>query len=166
MTGTLDAFAVWLRATDVSQAITAVPWLWPACEIAHFVGLSVLVGVVGFFDLRLLGFVRGVPLGAAWSLMPWGKAGFGLAAVTGVTFFVGAPEQYVSNVAFYAKLAFLAVAGLNALCFERLYGAVVKASPSPDHAPFAYRAIAIISIVSWFLVIYWGRMLPFVGNAF
>ena len=57
MTTTLDAFAVWLRATDVSQAITASPWLWPACEIAHFVGLSVLVGVVGFFDLRLLGFV-------------------------------------------------------------------------------------------------------------
>ena len=57
MTTTLDAFAVWLRATDVSQAITASPWLWPVCEIAHFVGLSVLVGVVGFFDLRLLGFV-------------------------------------------------------------------------------------------------------------
>ena len=166
MTGTLDAFAVWLRATDVSQAITAVPWLWPACEIAHFIGLSVLVGVVGFFDLRLLGFVRGVSLDAAWSLMPWGKAGFGLAAITGVTFFVGAPEQYVSNVAFYAKLAFLAVAGVNALCFERLYGAVVKAGSSPDRAPLAYRAIAIVSIVSWFLVIYWGRMLPFVGNAF
>jgi hypothetical protein len=37
MTGTLDAFAVWLRATDVSQAITGVQWLWPACKIAHFV---------------------------------------------------------------------------------------------------------------------------------
>ena len=166
MTTTLDAFAVWLRATDVSQAITAVPWLWPACEIAHFVGLSVLIGVVGFFDLRLLGFVRGVPIKAAWSLMPWGKAGFGLAAITGVIFFVGAPEQYVNNVAFYAKLAFLIIAGLNALWFERLYGAIVKASPSLDHTPLAYRAIAIVSIVSWFLVIYWGRMLPFVGNAF
>jgi len=166
MTTTLDAFAVWLRATDVSQAITAVPWLWPACEIAHFVGLSVLVGVVGFFDLRLLGFVRGVPIGAAWSLMPWGKAGFGLAAITGVIFFVGAPEQYVNNVAFYAKLAFLIIAGLNALWFETLYGAIVKASPSLDHTPLTYRAIAIVSIVSWFLVIYWGRMLPFVGNAF
>jgi uncharacterized membrane protein len=166
MTTTLDAFAMWLRATDVSQAITASPWLWPVCEIAHFVGLSVLVGVVGFFDLRLLGFVRGVPINAAWALMPWGKAGFGLSAITGVIFFVGAPEQYVNNVAFYAKLAFLVIAGLNALCFERLYGAIVKASPSLDHTPLTYRAIAIISIASWFLVIYWGRMLPFVGNAF
>ena len=166
MTTTLDAFAVWLRATDVSQAITDSPWLWPACEIAHFVALSILVGVVGFFDLRLLGFFRRVPIGAAWSLMPLGKAGFGLAALTGVTFFVGAPDQYVHNVAFYAKLAFLLVAGINALGFETLYAAVVKGNHSLDSTPVAYRAIAIISIVSWFLVIYWGRMLPFVGNAF
>ena len=47
-----------------------------------------------------------------------------------------------------------------------LYGAIVKASPSLDSTPLTYRAIAIISIVCWFLVIYWGRMLPFVGNAF
>jgi len=107
-----------------------------------------------------------VPMSAAWSLMPWGKAGFGLSALTGVTFFVGAPEQYVNNVAFYAKLAFLVIAGVNALCFERLYGAIVKVSPSTGATPLAYRAIAIISIVSWFFVIYWGRMLPFVGNAF
>ena len=72
----------------------------------------------------------------------------------------------MNNVAFYAKLAFLIIAGLNALCFETLYGAIVKASASLDRTPLAYRAIAVISIVSWFLVIYWGRMLPFVGNAF
>jgi hypothetical protein len=136
MTAILDACTEWLRTTEVSEAIRSVQWLWPACEIAHFVGLSVLVGVIGFFDLRLLGVVRGVPISAAWSLMPWGKAGFGL------------------------------VAGLNALCFERLYGAIVKGSGSIDATPPAYRVIAIVSIVSWLLVIYWGRMLPFVGNAF
>jgi hypothetical protein len=33
-------------------------------------------------------------------------------------------------------------------------------------APRALKTIAVVSIVSWFFVIYWGRMLPFVGNAF
>jgi len=162
----LDAFATWLRATQVSVAIRDVPWLWPACEIAHFVGLSLLVGVVGFFDLRLLGAFRRVPLHAAWSLVPWGKLGFAIAAVTGVTFFVGAPDQYVNNVAFYAKLAFLLIAGVNAAAFEIFYSATVKTSAGTDATPTAYRAIAIVSIVSWFFVIYWGRMLPFIGNAF
>lgn len=166
MTPTLDAFATWLRATDVSEAIRAQPWLWPACEIAHFVGLSLLVGVVGFFDLRLLGLFRRVPLNGAWSLMPWGKLGFAIAAMTGVTFFIGAPEQYINNVAFYAKLAFLLIAGLNAVAFEFFYSAAVKASADVGETPRAYRAIAAVSIASWFFVIYWGRMLPFVGNAF
>jgi hypothetical protein len=163
---TLETFAVWLRATDISQAIRAVPWLWPVCEITHFVGLCLLVGVVGFFDLCLLGFFRRVPLSAAWSLVPWGKFGFALAAITGVTFFIGAPDQYVNNVAFYGKVLFLLIAGANAMLFEWAYGARVSADEMTGVAPGALKTIAVVSIVSWFFVIYWGRMLPFVGNAF
>ena len=166
MTETLDALTAWLRATAVSDTIRTVPWLWPWCEITHFVGLSMLVGIVGFFDLRLLGLFRRVPLSAAWSLMPWGKLGFALSAATGVIFFVGAPDQYVHNVAFYGKLAFLLIAGLNAVAFEVFYGAAVKAGVGADATPPAFRVIAIVSMVSWFFVIYWGRMLPFIGDAF
>lgn len=166
MPHTLETFAVWLRATDISAGIRAIPWLWPVCEIIHFVGLCLLVGVVGFFDLRLLGVFRRVPLSAAWSLVPWGKFGFALAAITGVTFFIGAPDQYVNNVAFYGKVVFLLIAGANALLFEWAYGARVSADEMTGVAPGALKTIAVVSIVSWFFVIYWGRMLPFVGNAF
>jgi hypothetical protein len=162
---TLDGFAFWLRSTPISEAIRVLPWLWPLCEILHFVGLCLLVGVVGFFDLRLLGLFRQVPIGAAWSLVPWGKAGFGLAALTGITFFIGAPDQYVNNVAFYLKVVFLIIAGANAVFFERAYGAKVTRNDIAV-APRALKTIAVVSIVSWFFVIYWGRMLPFVGNAF
>jgi hypothetical protein len=162
----LNSFAVWLRSTSLSEAIRILPWLWPVCEIAHFVGLSLLVGVVGFFDLRLLGLFARVPLNAAWSLMPWGKAGFGLAAITGITFFIGAPDQYVTNVAFYGKLAFLAIAGLNAVSFERIFGQAVAASDARGATSLTFKVIGAVSIACWFLVIYWGRMLPFVGNAF
>ena len=65
-----------------------------------------------------------------------------------------------------SKLAFLLIAGVNAAAFEMFYGATVKTSVATDATPPAYRAIAIVSIVAWFFVIYWGRMLPFVGNAF
>jgi hypothetical protein len=166
MTSTLDAFAAWLRATDMSDAIRVLPWLWPLCETLHFIGLSLLVGIVGFFDLRLLGLFRRVPLGAAWSLMPWGKAGFALSALTGAIFFIGAPDQYVNNIAFYGKVFFLLIAGANALSFERLYGVTVASSDAVGPTPGVFKAIAVVSIVSWFFVIYWGRMLPFVGNAF
>ena len=166
MAPTLDAFAVWLKSTPISEAIRVLPWLWPFCEILHFAGLCVLVGVVGFFDLRLLGLFRRVPLSAAWSLIPWGKFGFALAAITGVVFFIGAPDQYVNNVAFYGKLIFLFVAGANALLFEWTVSEKVLANDLSGVAPRALKTMAVVSIVSWFFVIYWGRMLPFVGNAF
>ena len=166
MAPTLDSFALWLRATPISEAIRVLPWLWPVCEILHFTGLCLLVGVVGFFDLRLLGLFRRVSLAAAWSLVPWGKFGFALAALTGVVFFVGAPDQYVNNVAFYGKVIFLFVAGANALFFEWAFKERVTADDLDGVAPGALKTMAVVSIVSWFFVIYWGRMLPFVGNAF
>jgi len=166
MNETLDLFATWLRGTSISEAIRVTPWLWPLCEILHFFGLSLLIGVAGFFDLRLLGFMTRVPMSAAWTLMPWAKAGFALAALTGVTFFVGAPEQYINNPAFYVKVFFLIVANLNAIYFEVIYRKQIERKELEVDGPSAIKVIALVSIVSWFFVIYWGRMLPFIGNAF
>jgi len=166
MNETLDLFAAWLRGTSISEVIRVSTWLWPVCEILHFFGLSLLIGVAGFFDLRLLGFMRRVPISAAWTLMPWAKAGFALAALTGVTFFVGAPEQYINNPAFYLKVLFLIVANLNAVYFEAIYRRQVEAKALDAAGPSAVKVIAVVSIVSWLFVIYWGRMLPFIGNAF
>jgi len=52
------------------------------------------------------------------------------------------------------------------LCFEKIYGPTVAASDAVGTTPPAFKVIGAVSIVSWFLVVYWGRMLPFVGNAF
>jgi hypothetical protein len=34
------------------------------------------------------------------------------------------------------------------------------------NTPRAFKIIGTVSIVSWFMVLYWGRMLPFTGTAF
>ena len=166
MTASIAHFVAWLHGTPISEAIRMTTWLWPLCEILHFFGLSLLIGIAGFFDLRLLGFMRRVPISAAWTLMPWAKAGFALAALTGVTFFIGAPEQYVNNPAFYVKIFFLIVANLNAVYFEAMYRKQVEAKELDARGPSALKLIGLVSIVSWLFVIYWGRMLPFIGNAF
>jgi hypothetical protein len=166
MGATLDTVAFWLRETPLSEAIRVTPWLWPLCEILHFSGLSLLIGVAGFFDLRLLGFMPGVPISAAWSLMPWAKRGFALAAVTGVMFFIGAPDQYINNAAFYWKVVFLLLANLNAVYFEVAYRARVERQEMDARPPNMFRVIAGVSLAAWGLVVYCGRMLPFIGNAF
>ena len=155
-----------LKATSVSHFMLTSEWAWPLCETLHFIGLALLIGTVGMLDLRLLGRMRHLSYAAVHSLIPWGIAGFVINLITGVLFFVGAPDQYLANVAWWYKLAFLAIAGINVLYFETTQAKRALAIRSGDDTPRAFKVIGAVSIVSWFMVLYWGRMLPFIGNAF
>ncbi len=162
----LEQFAAWLHETAPSQWVRAWPWTWAICEALHFLGLSLVIGIVGLLDLRLMGFLPRVPLAALRPLLPWGIAGFVLNAVTGVVFFVGTPEQYVTNIAFAMKMLFLVLSGLNVLFFETQHGHRVLTLADDAPMPAAFRRAGAISLVCWLMVLFWGRMLPYIGNAF
>jgi hypothetical protein len=162
----MGSFVTWVHDSGISGWITGWRWLWPMCESIHFFGLALLVGVTGLLDLRLLGAMRSVPVAAIIDFMPWAILGFGLNLATGVTFFLGAPEQYVNNVAFYAKMLFIFVAGINAIYFQIMLFKKARLVRSGEQAPVQARVVAVISITCWLAVMYWGRMLPFVGGAF
>ena len=162
----LPLIVAWLKATSISQDVRNYPWVWPLCETLHFIGLSLLIGVIGLLDLRLLGFFKRIPIPALRALLPYGLLGFAINLITGLLFFIGAPDQYVQNTAFYYKLAFLVIAGTNALVFELMYGRRLASIKIGDVTPVPFRIAGGVSILSWFMVLYWGRMLPFVGNAF
>ncbi len=55
-------FLVWLENTPIANAIRTIPWLYPAFETGHYIGLSLLVGGIMLIDLRVLGMARGLPL--------------------------------------------------------------------------------------------------------
>lgn len=162
----MTEFITWLRATGVSEWVRTDPWIWPTLETLHFVGMSLLMGVIGTLDARLLGFLKRVPMAALRQMLPWGIAGFVVNLVTGVLFFVGAPDQYVRNPAFYAKMLFLVMAGLNAMAFETRWGSRVMEMGDFEAPPTSFKVAGALSVFSWFMVLYWGRMLPFIGNAF
>lgn len=165
---TIVAFSKWLETTNLSWAIRGgLPWIWPACETLHFIGLCLLLGVIGVVDLRLLGRLRGVPIGPLERLVPWAVAGFGLCAVTGLLFYTGAPYQYYSNTIFWAKMAFIGLAGVNVLVFHLSGVSRVLDRLSPDDdVPLSAKLIGGTSLFLWTGVVFWGRMLPFLGGAF
>jgi hypothetical protein len=156
----------WLHHSGISGWITGWQWLWAACETIHFFGLALLVGVVTLLDLRLLGAMRSVPVMAIMDFLPWAILGFMLNLTTGVIFFLGAPEQYVNNVAFYAKMLFILLAGVNAIYFQLMLLKRTRLIGPGEDAPMQAKVVAVVSIACWLMVMYWGRMLPFVGNAF
>jgi len=136
-------------------------WGWPLAESLHFIGLSLLVGTVGLFDLRLLGLGRRIPIAAMHRLIPWGLAGFGINAVSGIAFLLAEPDQYVYNPSFHVKVLFIAAAGVNALTFYLTTYRKVTANGAPVGAPPAAKAMAAASLSLWIGVIIAGRLLTF-----
>ena len=160
------SIVVWLKSTPISQAMTMSPLIWPICEMLHFVGLALLIGGAGLIDLRLMGVFKSVPLSAVMQVRKWAALGIVINVVTGSLFFIGAPDQYIDNPAWYGKLAFLFVAMLNVAVFETTQGKRMLTIAAGQNTPPSFKVAGAVSMASWFLVLYFGRMLPFIGNAF
>ena len=78
-----------VNAAALSEFVTGTKWMWPTCETLHFVGLSLLMGVVFLIDLRMLGVIRNVPFRVAPAAAlgnPWVR-----------------PERHDRNVVLYRK---------------------------------------------------------------
>jgi len=148
----------------VGTFVVKVTWVWPTCETLHFIGLSLLFGVAALVDLRMLGMMKSIPFTALHRLLPWGILGFGLNTITGMLFFVGAPQQYTGNPVFHWKLVLILVAGINVLYFT-IFEEPWEVGPGDD-APFTTKVVAVTALVLVVGVLYCGRMLPFIGNAF
>jgi hypothetical protein len=113
-----------------------------------------------------MGFFRRVSVAAARDLMPFALVGFAINAITGLVFLTGLPAQYAHNRIWWYKVGFIALAGLNALVYEtRLADKALTIEPGAD-TPASIKAIGLVSLVSWLAVLYCGRMLPFLGDAF
>ena len=146
------------------QATPGVGWLWPAAEAVHFIGLCMLFVVVLMVDLRLLGMAKGLSFKALYQLLPFGMLGFVMNLITGMLFFLAAPGQYVNNVEFHRKVVLIVLAGINVLYFM-LVDEDWSIGPD-DNAPLRTKIAAVSAIFLWIGILYYGHMLPFLGNAF
>jgi hypothetical protein len=158
-------------AEDPERFLTAMigtymvysPWAWPAAETVHFLGFSLSFGVLLTVNLRILGVMKEVAFADLHRLLPWGMLGFGVNLITGMLFFIGQPRQYIESSPFYWKVLVLMIAGANFL-----YLTVFKKAWAVNglDSSLADKVIAVSSIVAWLVVLYAGRMLPFLGKAF
>lgn len=136
-------------------------WAWPIVESLHFVGLCLLIGTVGTYDLRMLGIGKGLPISALHRLIPYGVAGYCLNLITGSMFFLAAPAQYLYNPAFQLKALFMACAGVNMIIFYATTNRAVKQTPEFVSVIRRAKIMALVSLLSWVGVITCGRLLTF-----
>src|SRR5271167_1626981 len=116
----------------------------------HYVGMSLIVGIIGTLDLRILGLFKSIPIAALRPLVPWAIAGFVGNLVTGIIFVTGkysGPSYYTDNLSFRLKMLFLLLAFANLVIFQlsdlerRVY-----ATPAGGNAPAAAKAVSASSL--------------------
>jgi hypothetical protein len=162
----METLAAILDIGWVAAFVNDYDWVWPICEMLHFIGMALLIGTVGWLDIRILGFGKAVPIASLEKLIPVGVLGFFLNFGSGLIFVTGnvagGPMAYLGNLAFQIKMLLILIAGLNlaAYYFTGIARAAVAVPAAGEAAPAA-KIVAVVSLVAWFGVIYFGRMIMY-----
>jgi hypothetical protein len=162
----LESIAAFLSSLHIDSFVGANDWVWPVCEILHFSGMCVLLGTVGVVDLRILGVGKGIPIQALDRFIPLGVIAFAVNLLTGFIFIAGntpaGPLEYLENLSLQIKLLLVLIAGINLLVFyftgiHKKIGALDADAVAPRSA----KVVATVSLVMWFGVIFFGRMIMY-----
>ena len=165
----MESFVNYWLTWPVIIRVMSTPWGWPLSETTHFVGLILLIGAVGMFDLRILGMAKGLPIASVQRLLPWGVFGFVLCVTSGLMFVLGlnanVPNRIydvlTTDIWLDLKLLFIFLAGINILAFYQTgMSRVVEGLGPGEDAPRVAKVIAGASLFLWLGVIYFGRLIP------
>jgi hypothetical protein len=153
----------WIYNTRLSTSIRESVWVFPIIETAHVLGITVLVGTIALFDLRLLGLImkREPVSGIARQVLPWTWAGFAVMFTTGLLLSISEAATNYYNPAFRIKLVLLLLVGLNPLIFHRSIYRRVHEWDTSAVAPLRARAAAVCSLTLWAGIIVAGRMIAY-----
>ena len=152
---------VWLEHSAIANAIRSSIWMYPAFETLHYIGLSFLVGGIMLIDLRVLGVGKSLPLKSMIGLLPWVWVGFVINATTGTLLFIYGATGFGTNHAFWLKIGFIVLAGLNALAFQLATTRSGTDWVSTGVPPMSAKVFATLSFVLWLCVVTAGRWMAY-----
>jgi hypothetical protein len=159
-----------LDQSPLAQMINVSPWLYPTLLSAHGLGMAVVVGITTVVALRVLGFPKGVPLGAYQGTLPYLVFTFFINAASGVALFVADATNLAANVSFQIKLVAIVI-GLVGLW--RMYSSAVAPAARAEATGEAYqlpkdaKLVAVGMLLIWGVaVIVSGRLIAYLSAAF
>jgi hypothetical protein len=153
-----------IKASSIGAFVRDTPWAFPTLQSLHFIGMTLLIGVVGLIDLRVLGIAKSLPLRPLHRFLPLAFVGFGINLVTGIFFFCHDPYVYAFNPSFRIKMLLILLAGVNALWFQiGFFLDLEKWGPNIEASRLA-KVVSAISILLWIAVITGGRYIAFTNS--
>lgn len=153
----------WIQDTQLAIVIRESTYAFPYIEGTHVLALSLSVGTIMWFDLRLAGVIfRNRPVSEVFKqLRPFFLTGFPIMFVTGALLFTAHATQCYNSSYFRVKMLLLLLAGLNLLIFHSTIDrrrAQWDKAPSP---PFQARLAGVLSLVFWLSIMAAGRLFAY-----
>jgi hypothetical protein len=149
----------WIYQLSISESVRASSWIFPVLECIHLYSMVFLVGLVGAFDLRLMGAsIDNQPLSqlsrfvARWVWIP-----FVINAITGTLLFGSKAPEYTANPAFEIKMALIFIG----LIYHYI---VIRKARGWDHFPImpvGIRVLGGLSLAIWIGVISSSRWIAY-----
>jgi hypothetical protein len=138
-------------------------WTYAFLNLFHILGVATLFGSILVLDLRLLGLARHLPIRDLSRLsIPLSKAGFTLAAATGVMMLATNGSEYTGNPFLPAKFAAIGLGLVNVAVVGRLRA--WRALGARELSLVERRTLAVAggtSLASWLTAVVCGRMIGY-----
>jgi len=136
-------------------------FMYPIVLGIHLLGISLAVGLLALADLHLAGILwrqlsHQEVLG---SLRPWFISGFVVVFISGFVLFIPRISMYYDSSVFWIKAVVIALAGLNAWYFERMYRTGGQVSRS--RIRISARSSGLVSLGLWSVIVVLGRLLAY-----
>ena len=153
----------WLESTLLATYIRESQYGFAVVVACHILGLTLSVGTLVWFDLRLLGVsMRSCRVSDVYRrLAPWLLTGFGIMFISGAMLFTAFATAAYGNLYFRIKLAVLLLAGVNALVYHFRAERTIARWDEAARPPLAARMAGLTSIIVWASVIVAGRMMSY-----
>ena len=160
----MNQFMTWLEGSALGHFMReSGVWTYGVVNLVHILSLASHFGAILFLDLRLLGLWRQVPLSAiSQPTVPIARAGFAIAAISGVCLLATNTTEYAGNPFLYIKFPAIGLGLLNV--------AVLNSSPAwKEHrtrelSPSEKSKLARmggVSLFCWLTALSAGRMIGY-----
>jgi uncharacterized protein DUF6644 len=155
----LLAFFQWCEQSHIGDLIRRSPWLFPAIEAIHLLGLGFIGGAVLVVDLRLMGWGlrRQSVAQLSRDAQPWLIGSLIVMIITGGLLFTSEAIKCYYHGAFWFKMASL----LLAIVFTFTVQRKVVLAEETRLAPLWSKVVAVISVLLWSGVGIGGRWIGF-----
>ena len=160
----MHVFLTWIESSALGHFVReSGPWTYALVNLAHILGIATLFGSVLVLDLALLGAWRRTALPTlAHTVEPLARAGFLLAAASGIALLSSNATEYQGNPFFLIKFPVIATGLVNAVALNR--SGAWLALGNRDLSPGEERRLAWMggaSLTCWTAAITAGRMIGY-----